>query len=123
MERVHDYLTQGPDDLLELCDVLLKLDDGTELPAHKLILAQRISVFYGMVAEGPLSKATVENVVSVPFSECSLEEAEHFLAALYSPRPEKCIDSRFAAPIARLSHKYGLKVGSLQDHTGLLTDQ
>ena len=74
-------------------------------------------VFSGMVDGGPLSSASVGNVVSVPFSECSLEEARRFLSAIYSFRAHEHIDDVSALSIARLSHKYGLEVRS--SHTGL----
>ena len=112
------YLAAGPVDLQESCDVLLKLDDGTELPVHSHVLARCMSVFSGMVAGGPLSKASAENVVSVPFSECSAEQATRFLSAIYSFKASEYIDNESALSIARLSHKYGVEVRS--PHIGLL---
>lgn len=112
------YLATGPVDLLESCDVLLKLDDGTELPVHSQVLARCMSVFSGMVAGGPLSKASSENVVSVPFNECSAEEATRFLSAIYSFSASEYIDNRSALSIARLSHNYGVEVRS--SHIGVL---
>ena len=55
MESNQPHLAEGPKDVLESCDVLLKLDDGTELPAHSQVLARCMPVFCGMLAEGPLS--------------------------------------------------------------------
>ena len=104
------YLVEGPHDLLDSCDVLLKLDDGSELPVHSQVLARCMSVFSGMVAEGPLSKASAKEVVSVPFSDCSLEEATQFLSAIYSVDPWKHITKASALSISRLSHKYGVEV-------------
>ena len=107
------YLAQGPQDLLNSCDILLKLDDGTELPAHSQVLARCMPVFSGMVDGGPLSNASAENIVSVPFSECSLEEASRFLSAIYFFRAYEHIDDVCALSVARLSHKYGVKVRHL----------
>ena len=106
------YLAQGPTDLLESCDVLLKLDDGTELPVHSQILARCMSVFSGMVATGgPLSKASADNVISVPFNDCSMEDASLFLSAVYSSRALEHLQ-KSALSNARLSHKYGGEVRS-----------
>ena len=44
MGGAQPYLAKGPKDLLESCDVLLKLDDDSELPAHSQILARYMSV-------------------------------------------------------------------------------
>ena len=113
MGGAQPYLAKGPKDLLESCDVLLKLDDDSELPAHSQILARYMSVFSGMVvAGGPLTKASAENVVSVPFSECSVAEATRFLSAIYSFRPSEHINEGSALSIARLSHKYDGEVRS-----------
>lgn len=104
------YLAEGPQDLLDSCDVLLKLDDGSELPVHSPVLARCMSVFSGMVAGGPLSNASATDTVSVPFSECSLEEATQLLSALYSVDPSEHITKTSALSISRLSHKYGVEV-------------
>ena len=92
------------------CDMLLKLDDGTEMPAHSQVLARCTSVFSGMVDEGPLFIASPKKPVSVPFGECSPEEAGHFLSAVYSVRASELIDEKSALSIAKLSHKYGAEV-------------
>ena len=119
MEGGRPYLAGGPDDLVESCDVLLKLDDGTELPVHSQVLARCMPVFSGMVAAGgPLADASAKNVISLPFSECSLEEANRFLSATYSYKASEYIDEGSAFSIAQLSHKYGWEVRS--SHTRLL---
>lgn len=117
METGPCYLAEGPQGFLKSCDLLLKLDDGSELPAHSQILARCMPVFAGMVDGGPLSSASAVNVLTVPFSECSLVEARRFLAAIYSCNPHKHIDDVSALSIARLSHKYGVQVQS--PHNGL----
>ena len=104
------YLSKGPPGLPNSCDILLKLDDGDELRAHSQILARCMPVFAGMMDGGPLSGASARNVVTVPFGECSLEEASRFLSAIYSCSPSEHIDDTSALTIARLSHKYGAEV-------------
>ncbi len=104
------YLAEGSQGLQNTCDVLLKLDDGTELPVHSQVLARCIPVFYGMMDSGTLSATSVLNKVSVPFSDCSVEEAKHFLSAIYSFRAHDHIDKDCALSIARLSHKYDVVV-------------
>ncbi|CAL5225856.1 g8639 [Coccomyxa viridis] len=107
MGSSHPYFAKGQRNPLESCDILLKLDDGTELPAHIQVLARCMPIFDDMLAGGPLAKASMTNVVRVPFSDCSLEEARHFLAAIYSIEASEYIDERSALSRARLSHKYG----------------
>ncbi len=113
MGSSHPYFAKGQRNPLESCDILLKLDDGTELPAHIQVLARCMPIFDDMLAGGPLAKASVTNVVRVPFSDCSLEEARHFLAAIYSIEASEYIDERSALSSARLSHKDGGEVRSL----------
>ena len=52
------YLDDTPDSFAQTCDVLLKLDDGSELPAHSQILAQFSSVCADMLNDGLLSGAS-----------------------------------------------------------------
>ncbi len=109
-ENCPSYLGEGPMTLSQSsCDILLKLDDGNELPAHSQILARFMPVFAGMVEGGHLSGASPTNVVTVPFSECSLVEAGRFLSIVYLGFPKQ-IDDASALSIAGLSHKYGCKV-------------
>ena len=110
MVKTQKYLASGPLDLLNSCDVLLKLEDGTELPAHSQVLARCMPVFSGMVDGGPLSQASPANIITVPFGECSSEDAGRFLSAVYSFRAHEHIDEHSAVSVARLSHKYGVEV-------------
>ncbi len=93
MEGTQPYLAEGSVDLLESCGVLLKLDDGSELPVHSQVLARCMPVFAGMIAPGgPLSKASGENVMSVPFNNFSVSEAKPYtpfelLSSLTKDRP------------------------------------
>ncbi len=91
------------------CDILLKLDDGSMLPAHSQVLAS-LPVFAGMLEEGLLSSDSATNDVSVPFSGCSVEEACQFLSAVYSCDAQEHINNGSALSIARLSNKYGEEV-------------
>lgn len=110
MGNSQPYLASGPDDLLNSCDTLLKLDNGIELPAHKQVLARCMPIFSGMVDEGPLSDASAANMVSVPFGDCSPEEAGLFLSAVYSFQANEHVDKSCALSTAHLSHKYGIEV-------------
>ena len=91
------------------CDILLKLDDGNVLPAHSQVL-ESLPVFSGMVEEGLLSRGSATNDVSVPFTDCSVEEACRFLSAVYSCDAKEHITDKSALSIARLSNKYGEEV-------------
>ncbi len=106
----HPYLKEGPKCLLISCDVLLGLDDGTKLPVHSHVLARCSSPFANMLDDGPLSSASPANKITVPFEDCSREEADSFLSAVYSLTPQEHIEEASALSIARLGHKYGLKV-------------
>ena len=106
----YPYLAEGPQGLLKTCDVVLKLDDGTELPVHSQLLARCSPVLFGMLDGGPLSNTSAATTVSVPFSECSVLEAQNFLSAIYSFKATEHIDISSALSIARLSHKYDVGV-------------
>ncbi len=107
-----DYrnLKEGPAGLLATCDILLSLDDGSELPTHSQILARCSPVFNGLGEEGILSKSSSADKVVLPFSDCSREAAIDFLVAIYSLRPHEVIKEASALSTARLAHKYGVKV-------------
>ena len=95
---------------MKTCDILLKLDDGTEVPAHAPVLARCMPGFFDMMDGCPLSNASARNVISVPFSDCSLREADCYLSAIYSFSAHEHIDVGSALAVARLSHKYGVEV-------------
>ncbi len=109
MQVDYSYLAEVPDGLLSSCDILLKLDDGGELPAHSQILARYSTVFTDMLATGggPLSW---QRKVDVPLENCTREAAVDFLTVVYSPYPSKHINEASALPVARLADKYGMKV-------------
>ena len=110
MEDFPSYLAAGPQGLLESCDLLLTLDDGSELPVHSQVMARCSLVFQGMVNEGVLLNASAATKITLPFSECSRKEATDFLCVIYSMRSHVHIDEASALPIARLGNKYGVQV-------------
>ena len=114
------YLSRA---LRKTWNVLLKLDDGKLLPAHSLFLALRMPVFARMLGDGGLlASASTLNVVTVPFSGCSLLEARKFLSVVYSHESaERHINDDTNLSIARISHMYEWKVRHLtMDCTSLL---
>ena len=46
----------------------------------------------------------------MPFKDCSREEADSFLSAVYALTPQEHIEEASALSIARLGHKCALKV-------------
>lgn len=111
-EQDFPYGQEGPQGLLESCDIVLRLDDGSKLPVHSPILARCSPVFNRMLYEGTLSRSKAGIMVTVPFSDCSREEATSFLSVLYSLKPHQRIDKASAFSIARLGDKYGAKVNT-----------
>ena len=116
MEFGNTYLDEGPEYLFESCDMKLSLDDGTRMPVHSQVLARCSPVFHGMVAGGTVKTPTAEKMVTVPFGDCSRQEATKFLSAIYSLNPRKHIDEASAFSIARLGDRYGVKVNTSEPH-------
>ena len=104
------YLAEGPEGLANSCDILLILDDGTQLPAHSQVLARYSKVFSDMLGGGPLFSASPSSKIDLPLSGCSGNVVIKFLSAIYSARPYKHINEEVALPVAELAHKYGMKV-------------
>jgi len=104
------YLAEGPEGLANSCDIILNLDDGTQLPAHFQVLARYSKVFSDMLDGGPLSSASSSSKIGLPLSGCSENEVIKFLSAIYSARPYKHINKELALPVAELAHKFGMKV-------------
>ena len=111
-ENEQTYLADAPEAFAKTCDVLLKLDDGSELPAHSQILARFSSVCASMLDGGPLSSASTLQKADVPLIDCSRATAISFLSLLYSTQQfehmRKNVDSSMA--IASLAHKLDIKV-------------
>ena len=110
MKDEHCYLMEGPEGLRETCDVLLNLDDGTQLPVHSPVIARCSPLFHSMLAEGILINTSAASNVALAFGECSQEEAIAFLSVVYSLAPHKHIVKESAMSVARLGDKYGVKV-------------
>ena len=109
MERAFAYLADGPKSLASSCDIVVVLDNGVRLPAHSHVLARLSPVFSDMLDEGPLSRASRDSPVEVPLSECSTDEAIHFLSVLYSVNGSQSTGAAHLST-ARLAHKYGMQV-------------
>ena len=112
MIKEHTYLADAPEPFVRTCDVLLKLDDGSELPAHSQILCRFSRVFANMLDDGPLSSASTLNKATLPLTHCSRATAISFLSMLYSPQHfehiQKNRDSSMA--MASLAHKLDMQV-------------
>ena len=110
MDQYYTYLDEGSEYLLDTCDIVLSLDDGTKMPVHSQVLARCSPVFHGMLAGGTLTNSTARNTVAVPFGDCSRQEAAKFLSAIYSMNARKHIDEAYVYFIARLADRYGVMV-------------
>jgi hypothetical protein len=101
MTHLHlDHPAEGPEDLSDCCDMLLKLDDGSVLPAHSLVLARCSHVLLWHVHQGPLASASAQNKPAVPLMECETNVAI------------KLLTEASALPVAGVARKYGMKVGA-----------
>ena len=107
------YVDDAPENFAKSCNVLLKLDDGSELPAHSQILARFSSVCADMHDDdGPLSCASCSKKVHLPLTDCSRATAVSFLSVVYSTQQfeqiKKSKDNRME--IALLAHKLNMEV-------------
>ena len=116
MTEEHPYLADAPESFAKSCDVLLKLDDGSNLPAHSQILTRYSSVFANMLEDGPLSSASAKEKVTVPLSDCSRSIAIRLLTMLYSTqRWDFTEETKHASiTVASLAHKLNMEVRLLQ---------
>ncbi len=89
MGTKYTYLHGKPESFVNSCDVLLKLDDGSKLPAHSLFLASHSRVCADMLDGGPLSAASALNKIELPLTDCSKDTAISLLKVLYSYQPVK----------------------------------
>jgi len=110
MEENQVYFAEVSERLINSCDIVLKLDDGTALPAHSQIIARFSHVFADMLDGGPLAGALGSAKVTLPLSDCSKEDALTFLSVIYSLNPRGRIEATSAMSIAKIAHKYGMKV-------------
>ena len=87
MQKHYTYLEEYRKSFLKGCDVLLKLDDGTELPTHSHNLARASKVCEAMLDDGVLGGTSTSEKVILPITDCSRATAISLLSALYSRRP------------------------------------
>ena len=108
----HLYLEAVPEGFGCGCDMLLELDDGSELRAHSQILARYSSVFADMLFHGPLYRASHLEKVSLPLTDCSRATAISLMTMLYSGlfQPIHHITDNYSMQIAGLAHKLNIKV-------------
>ncbi len=106
----HPYLDGKPEGFVKSCDVLLKLDDGSQLPAHSHILTLHSKVCADMLDDGPLSAASALKKVELPLTDCSKDTAVSLLEVLYSYQPVEEITQDNSMAIAGLAHKLDMKV-------------
>ncbi len=102
------YLRGAPKCFDKSCDVLLKLDDGSEVPVHSQILARYSSVCANMLDdEGPLSSASVSKQAHMPLTDCSRAAVVSFLSVLYSNQQYEYIKKNrdSCMVIASLAHR------------------
>ena len=98
------------------CDVLLKLDDGGELPAHSQHLARFSKVCQAMLEDGVFSETSTLEKVVVPLTDCSRATVISLLSALYSKRPKDHISKKSSIGMFCLAHKLDIKVPVLIRH-------
>ncbi len=111
MDAKQTYLDGFPESFVKSCDVLLKLDDGSSLPAHSQALAKYSNVIADMLHDGPLSPASIlHKKAELPLTDCSRATAISFLTVLYSHKAVKHITQDSSLAIAALAHKLDMKV-------------
>lgn len=105
-----DYLGGTPESFAKSCDVLLKLDDGSELPVHSQVLARLSTVCADMLDDGPLSYATASKQATLPLTDCSRDLVINLLTVVYSVQPIEHINIDSCTALAGLAHKLNMKV-------------
>ena len=115
------YLDDCSEEFVRSCDLLLKLDDGSVLPAHSQILARYSGVFASMLDGGPLSDISATKKATVPLSDCSRTAASSLLSVLYTGpcQPMEHIKWESCMLVANVAHKLDIKVHRL---TGVLVN-
>ena len=109
----YDYFDGIPDSFVRCCDVLLKLDDGVELPAHSQTLARFSKVCASMLDDdGPLSSASASKKALLPLTDCSRATAIGLMSVLYSTHQYDCLrkNRESCMGIAKLAHKLDMEV-------------
>ncbi len=80
---MNDTYVYLPENSEQSCDVLLLLDDGSDLPAHSDILARENGLFADMHSDSLMPERTTVRMTALPLTDCSRSTAIGFLAALY----------------------------------------
>ena len=109
MNKKYVYL---PENSAESCDVLLLLDDGSDLLAHSHILARESSLFADMLGDGLLSDHAAVRMTALPLTDCSRTTATRFLVALYNNTLSDYIWRRKEQPMlnASVAHQLDMKI-------------
>lgn len=113
MTTEYSYLNGVSDIFVNCCDVLLRLDDGSKLPAHTQLLARFSKVCASMLDDdGPLSSASASNKALLPLEDCSKATAIGLLSLVYSThRYDYLWNNRESCmAIASLAHKLDMEV-------------
>ena len=110
MDEDYKYLDETPESFAKSCDLLLRLDDGSGLPAHSHVLARLSGVCAGMLDEGPLSEASTLKKATLPLTDCSRATVINLLTVAYSLQPIVHIDPGTSMTLAGLAHKLDMKV-------------
>ncbi len=108
---IEDHKESG---FVKSCDVLLKLDDGSELPAHSHNLARASSVCNAVLDDslsGPDVEPTLERI-TMPLKNCSRATVISLISAVYSKKPIEYIPKELEPnmAIATLAHKLNMQV-------------
>lgn len=114
MGEEYTYLDGCPDEFVRCSDVLLVLDDGSELPAYSQTLARFSSVCAGMLADGLLSNIGASKKAALPLPDCSRATVISLLSVLHAApsQPTEHITADSSMAIARLAHRLDMKVYS-----------
>ncbi len=108
MGEEYPYFRGAPENFDKSCDVLLKLDDGSNLPTHSQILARYSSVCANMLDdEGPLFSASTSKKANLPLTDYSRPAVISFLSVLYSNQQYEYIKKNRVScmAIASLAHR------------------
>ena len=106
------YFDGIADSFVQCCDVLLELDDGSELPAHSQILARFSEVWASSLKKhGP---ASASRKAHLELEDCSRATAIGLMSVLYSPQQYDYLrkNRKSCMTIARIAYKLEMEVSS-----------
>lgn len=104
------YLKDTTSFFQELCDVMLLISTGEELPAHAAYLAAYSTVFAGILEAHYASSTHDKRIARIPLPDCSLQEAQIFLCFLYRMRSEAKLCPKSARAVVKVAHKFDVRV-------------